>query len=376
MIPIQAYSQEFKKDYVYYYYYDPATAPTSEEEFVKFVKKLPKFKALQVGRALSQDEANNGVIFKKQEFLLPYYGDVQTLNGENATVTASAIFPANYKIGFLIMKNDGLKYEINKNINGCTYGDGLFNYEVNHIDGHYLSAIDTELGGRCKEGMQWKDPRIAIFSANDKKYMCFEDGADCNYSDLVLEIVGTKAVDEIPTPEAETYTMCFEDEPESADYDINDVVLRASRVSDTKIKLSLVALGGYDQVMLQGYNGVLAQKELHTLFGIDITTEKVFINTQSGAKVYNPIEETITVDANVSIKDFLSQLSIKNLTTGKTIAIPAAGEPPYAIIVPTNFRYPLERVSILKAYSKFANWAQNRDSDKDWYVECDEELVY
>ena len=372
IIPIQAYSQEFKKDFVYYYYFDPKTAPTSEEEFVKFVKKLPKFKALQVGRALSSDEANNGVIFKRQEFLLPYYGDGD-IQEEN---TASAIFPVGYKIGFLIMKNDGLKYDINKNINGCTYGDGRFNYEVNHIDGHYLSAIDTELGGRCKEGMQWKDPRIAIFSANDKKYMCFEDGADCNYSDLVLEIVGTTTVDEIPTPEAEIYTMCFEDEPESADYDINDVVLRASRVSDTQIKLSLVALGGYDQVMLQGYDGLLTNKELHLLFGIDITTKKEFINTQRNAKVYNPIEEIITVDASVSIKDFLSQISIKNLTTGKTIALSAAGEPPYAIIVPSNFRYPLERISILDAYSKFINWAQNRDTSKDWYVECDEDKVY
>ena len=100
------------------------------------------------------------------------------------------------------------------------------------------------------------------------------------------------------------------------------------------------------------------------------------MNTQRNAKVYNPIEEIITVDASVSIKDLLSQISIKNLTTGKTIALPVAGEPPYAIIVPSNFRYPLERISILDAYSKFINWAQNRDTSKDWYVECDEDKVY
>ena len=53
-----------------------------------------------------------------------------------------------------------------------------------------------------------------------------------------------------------------------------------------------------------------------------------------------------------------------------------AGEPPYAIIVPGDFDYPVERVSIINAYKKFINWAQDMNTDKDWYTYPEEGKVY
>ena len=48
-----------------------------------------------------------------------------------------------------------------------------------------------------KDGMQWTDPRIAIFTANNKTYMCFEDGADCSFCDMIFEIgSGTEQLEE------------------------------------------------------------------------------------------------------------------------------------------------------------------------------------
>ena len=72
----------------------------------------------------------------------------------------------------------------------------------------------------------------------------------------------------------------------------------------------------------------------------------------------------------------MSKITIKNLTTGKTIGMPKTGEAPYAIIVPLNFRYPVERCSIVKAYPNFKKWAQNRNEATDWYLYPVENDVY
>ena len=53
-----------------------------------------------------------------------------------------------------------------------------------------------------------------------------------------------------------------------------------------------------------------------------------------------------------------------------------AGDAPFAIIVPENFKYPLERVCINNAYLKFNNWAQNMTIDKDWYKVPVDDKVY
>lgn len=372
LIPIQAYNEEFKLDHIFYYYFKAEDAEAmSEDAFVAYVKSLPKFKAIQIERVQSSDEAKAGAFFKRKEFLLPFYGDGIPTEGVNE---ASAIFPAGYKVGFLNMKSDNNR-SINNAKHGCTYGDGRFNVEVNHIVGHYNSAIDKELGGDTKEGMQWDDPRIAVYSANGKTYMCFEDGADCNFSDMIIEVGGTKLVDEIPEPEVETYTMCFEDRLETADYDMNDVVLQAKRINETQIQLSLIALGANDKLMLQGVDSKLSSQELHNFFGIDPEQEKTFVNTQ-GSNYFKPVSDTITVDKSITIKAFLSGLSVKNLTTGKTISMPATGEPPYAVIVPLDFQYPLETVSIINAYDYFKNWAQNKTTSADWYLYPNNAKVY
>jgi len=320
--------------------------------------------------------------------LLPYYKNAPK-EGVNE---ASPIFPEGYKIGFLNRKNK--EDNMNKCLSGCVYGDGRLNYEVNHLMGHYFSAMDKTLSqhitaitpngnqdlryGSTENGMNWDSPRIGIFSANNRTYMCFEDGADCNFSDMIIEInKGTEIIEETmaPSPEAAAYTMCFEDRLEDADYDMNDLVIQAIRVSETKIQLAIVACGGYDKLQIQGLgNAYLCSKEVHQFFGYE--AGETFINTERNKQWLNPVSEVITVDKSKRIEDVLKQISVRNLTTGKVIALPKAGEPPYAIIVPINFRYPLEGHNITKAYANFLAWAQDLNQSENWYLFNDAEETF
>ena len=388
--PIQMNTSEGLGNSVYYYYFDPeVTKNMTEEQEVNYIKALPKFKAIN---GFSSDK------FKREkQYLLPYYGD-----GVPSTTAVSVCIPAGYKVGFLNRKTLTPKWPnymtenrelYNFCANGCTYGDGRLNTEINHLKGHYFSSIDKGISqssekiqdngniqtqtiyGSTENGMKWNSPRIAIFSANDHAYMCFEDGADCTFGDMVIEItLGAKVENEVMTLFGEKYTMCFEDRLENADYDMNDVVLQAERVDETKVKLSLIAAGAYDELWIKGLDGsTLASKEVHQLFGFDKTN--VFINTSS--QNGTPIVEEFPIDKNQGISDFLKRISIKNETTGKTISMPKEkGEPPYAIIVPVDFAYPKEKVSITEAYPDFIIWAKDATRPGNWYLNGVEGLIY
>lgn len=372
LIPIQIYTTEFKWNHIYYYYFKPENIPAGMSE-VDYIKQLPKYKAIQVERTTTTAASNAGSFFRNKEFLLPFYGDGTPTEGEN---TASAIFPKGYKVGFMNMKHTENDWNYKNCKYGCTYGDGRLNYNVNHIKGHYFTAMDKSIGGSTLEGMQFEDPRIAIFSANGKTYMCFEDGADCNFSDMVIEVgSGTDIVEEKPQPESAVYTMCFEDEPITADYDMNDLVLQAVRMKDTKIQLAIVALGGYDALWIKGVNNSrITDNEVHAYF--DIEPGEMFINTVKGEQWVHPYSVVVTVDKNQRMDDFLRGITVWNATNNRTLAMPKQGESPVAVIIPDNFAWPLEGHRISSAYKNFLTWVQNMDLSGEWYRYSDVNNVY
>jgi hypothetical protein len=270
---------------------------------VDYIKQLPKFKAICFERVQSTDESKAGTFYRRQEFLLPYYKNTP-VEGVNE---ASPIFPEGYKIGFLNRKYGPGKENYQSNQSGCTYGDGRLNYEVNHIVGHFKSAMDKNLGGEIKDGMTWTDPRIAIFTANDKTYMTFEEGCDCNFSDMIIEIgSGIKKVEEHYGVDYLSYMMCFEDSP-IADYDMNDVVLKFERLNQTQVRVTLLACGAYDELYLRGLNGSKLNEstEIHAMFGVPTQT---FVNTDGNTKK-EPISEV-----SVSIQPSASPISLHKFT--------------------------------------------------------------
>ena len=284
----------------------------------------------------------------------------------NSVTAVSNTIPAGYKVGFMIRKtangSDVHNLEHVKGINnGCSYGFGSMNKTLNQF-GDFSKAVS-------RYTMKIDDPRVLMFSANNKTYLAFEEGCDCQYSDVIIEITqGTNEpiTDPITTIEQECYTVCIEDRP-IADYDMNDVILWAERVEGHKdqIKVTLVACGAYDDLYIHGLNGkVLNEKtEIHQLFGAKSGT---YINT-NGKHDYEYISEIFTVGPNTSIIEFLKGIYIYDKTIDHTIRFSVKGDDPHAIVVPCRFEYPTEKVNIKDAYPLFLNWAQNAKSDNGWY---------
>ena len=337
---------------------------------VDYIKQLPKFKAICFERVQSTNESTAGTFYRRQEFLLPYYKNAPK-EGVNE---ASPIFPEGYKIGFLNRKYEPGKENYQSNQSGCTYGDGRLNYEVNHIVGHFKSAMDKSLGGNVKDGMTWTDPRIAIFTANNKTYMTFEEGSDCNFCDMIIEIgSGIKKVEEHYGVDYLSYMMCFEDSP-IADYDMNDVVLKFERLSQAEVKVTLLACGAYDELYLRGLNGSKLNEstEIHAMFGVPTQT---FVNTDGNTKK-EPISEVFSINSTQRLSDFIEQIYVYDKTQNRDITLAGQGDDPHAIVVPNNFEYPKEKTRINLAYPLFNNWAQNAEQDRMWFKNCDEEYVY
>lgn len=369
LIPIQAWSTEFKWNHIYYYFFNPDEIPAEMTE-AEYIKTLPKFKAVQVERVQTSVEMNAGAFYRRQEFLLPYFKNAP-VEGDNE---ASPIFPAGYKVGFLNCKYEGTNYNKWDNDKyGCVYGDGQLNFEVNHLKGAFLSAMDKSIGGKLDGGMSFTDSRIALFTANDKNYLTFEDGSDCNFSDMVFEIGGgTKLEEEVYSDEeisGAAYTMCFEDRPMQADYDLNDVVLRCTRVSQNTLQMTLVAAGGNDDVVIHGATGWrYNDTEVHEAFkATDPVDGNRFVNTVKGGTHRDVLSDFVIVTDGVTIPMYLKNIYIENKTTGKMIQLSKKGEAPFAIIVPEEFDYPEEFTPITGAYEEFIKWAQDVNSSNDWY---------
>ena len=310
------------------------------------------------------------------ELSLDYFPD-----GQIAPPSAkpSTIIPEGYRVGFMIRKDGGAEANNNngdRTKKGCSYGYGELNKEINNY-GQFKNAADY--------GMQLNSPRMATFKANNKIYLCFEEGSDAQYSDVIVEIgsngeAGVDIPDDPLEVEEQAYTMCFEDRPNVADYDMNDVVLRCTRVSPTELELSLIATGANDPVLISGIVGdyvsgtELKNKEVHGLFGVETST---FVNTVTSDEVLPSVSCVYRVDASTSIKQFLSNIYITNNGQGgRTIGLPATGEAPFALIMPGNFNYPQEKISIATAYTTFRNWVNNANNYGNWPEYYDESKIY
>ncbi len=282
----------------------------------------------------------------------------------------SDVFDPGYNIGIMLRKGRDTTIDSGKlsnSKNGCLYSYGELNKEINSY-GDFNRAV-TEYS------MQLNSPRIALCQANNRSYLTFEDGCDTNFGDIIIESKsGIEKIEEDHVDvEYISYMMCFEDTP-LADYDLNDVVLKFQRTSDTEVEVSLVACGAYDELYLRGLNGNVlnGNLEIHDMFGVD---QQTYINTD-GRTTLEPITDKFEIGADLPIRQFMKQVYIVDKTTGTEIRLSEQGESPYAIIVPGNIRYPMEKVCMTDAYPDFKAWVNNATENKDWYKNVEEKKVY
>jgi hypothetical protein len=58
------------------------------------------------------------------------------------------------------------------------------------------------------------------------------------------------------------------------------------------------------------------------------------------------------------------------------IGLPKKGYAPFAVIIPVDFDYPLEGACIKDAYLNFADWAQNANNNRDWFLLEEANKIY
>lgn len=338
-------NEVYNSDLYYYYFKEESLNEATDK--VAFLQNLPKFKLIPFNIHFGADEDNS--IRKDAAFAALYFGDGTPEIGTKG----SFIFPAGYKIGFMVRAktdSEGSKKQ------GELYFDGRLNTKINA----WPNFSSSQLGAT--------DPRATWFKLNNRLLQLWESGTDEDFNDIILEIEGgVEDIDIIPEFEYNTYTFCFEDR-EIGDYDLNDVVIKATRKSPTQVEYSIVACGAYDKLYVRNINegNITDDAEIHSLFGVGQNT---FINTESGANYYEPITVTKTVDASFSFLNESTQPYLFDETTGKQVKLSKTGEDPHGIMIPyADFKYPLEKVCIKDAYTEFNNWGQNPVNSTDWYT--------
>lgn len=353
------YGNEVWNSDLYYYYFKEEDLANASDQ-VAFLKSLPKYKALAFKDYFEETEDDK--IRKSSSYALLYYGDGTPEVGTKGDY----IFPKGYKIGFMVRAKTDFVENGKARKQGELYGDGRLNNEINsYNDCNFKSSLLGTDG-----------PRLAYLALNGRKYMCWESGTDRDFNDVIIEIECGLEVPEIPIePEYETYTYCFED-TKVGDYDLNDVVIKAKRKNTTTVEYSIVACGAHDEVYVKNINAgkIKDNVEVHSLFGVSDT--KTFINTENRGTSYPAVTVTKTVGAEFKLADPSTAPYIYDDTKGQEVKMSKIGEDPHGIMIPGDFKYPLEKVCIKNAYTEFNNWGQNSVTSTDWYTKPVSGKVY
>jgi len=349
------YGNEIYNSDLYYYYFkesDLEAYVANGGSEVEYLTNLPKYKAIPFNQHFGDEE--DDIIQKRASYTLIYWGDKIPTIGTEGTYD----FPSGYKIGFMVRAkttHDGGKKQ------GELYGDGRLNNKINFWGNFKSSNLGTD------------GPRMGWINLNGRMLLCCESGTDSDFNDIIIEVEGgIEEIPFIPEFEHEMYTFCFEDR-DLGDYDMNDLVIKATRIDETTVEYSIVACGANDMLFVKNINGdvINGETEIHAMFGAEPSQ---FINTSSD--VYEPITETVTVDVNFSFLNESTQPYIYDATTKKNVFLSKVGEDPHAIMIPWDFRYPREKICIKDAYNRFNEWGASRVTSTDWYKYFNEDKVW
>lgn len=351
-------NEVWNSDLYYYYFKDSDIEGKTDEEQVAFFESLPKYKAIEFKYHFGETE--DDVLEKRSSYALMYFGDgIPELGTEG-----SYQFPEGYKIGFMVRAKTEFKENGKPRKQGELYGDGRLNVNINGYS-------ECNFKGSFKDkNLPLNSPRVAWLVINGRVMMCWESGTDRDFNDIIIEVEGgIEPISIIPELDNNYYTFCFEDR-ELGDYDMNDVVIKGRRLNETKVEYSIVACGAQDKLEVRNI-GSLSGVEIHSLFGYD-----GFINTTKDGQYFEPQTVVINVDKKFSFLNTLTQPFLYDKSTNKYIYLSKVGEDPHGIMIPNDFKYPLERICIKDAYERFNSWGQNSVTSNDWYKHPVEDKVF
>ena len=382
---------------LYYYYYNPAQVEgKSDEERAQFLKSLPKFKLLECADALvgldkgatpeervAYAKRNyNGpwrnVTRRSRTYTLAYFGDGEPTQG----TTGSYQFPRGYRIGLMfrvdsVPEHPQLVSQSTTPVKSAVnfYADTLLNNEANLYAKWYYGWNSAERKNMINY-LGVNKSRAAIFSANGKAYIGFEDLVDKDFNDVIFEVDGGVTLNDPKLePDNNVYTMAWEDTP-VGDYDLNDVVIKAQRKDNTHVLFSLEASGAWDELYLRNINGQVLNTttEVHAIFGQ--TGTRGFVNTVEDDPHVAPVRELIEVPADFTFTDNQFLPYIYNKTKNVEVHLARKGDSPHGIIIPYDFRYPREYKCVKLAYPEFNKWGEKKVDETDWYLYPVLNLIY
>ena len=345
------YGNEVWNSDLYYYYFKEENLGNDP---VAYIRSLPKYRAIEFKQHFGETE--DDVLEKRNSYALIYFGDGKPTEG----TVGSYIFPEGYKIGFMVRAKTEFKENGKPRKQGELYGDGRLNNEINNYSECNFKGSKLGTDG----------PRLAWLIINGKTMMCWESGTDRDFNDIILEVEGgIEPTFIIPELDNNYYTFCFEDR-EIGDYDMNDVVIKGRRIDNTHVEYSIVACGAEDKLQAKNI-GNLSGFEIHSLFGRD-----KFINTVNEEEQLEPISTIVEVSSDFSFLNSSTQPYLYDMTSNKFIYLSRIGEDPHGIMIPYDFKYPLERICIKDAYSRFNSWGKNSVTSTDWYKFPIEEKIF
>lgn len=201
--------------------------------------------------------------------------------------------------------------------------------------------------------------------------------------------------------EPQVYSYAFEDQIYNGDYDMNDIVLKATfpstknrkgeiiAIDSTKLQITMVAAGATFKIKaFVGETALFDGQEIHDAFGVN---QGVMVNTGNGkAQTATPVVDVIDIPDGIIDADGnadFSQLNVwiwVNPETGyasetKIYYLTDKEKPvPYAVMIPADWSWPTERTCITKAYPgaatstegvyneefSFAKWAETPDAQR------------
>ena len=342
--------EEIVNSDLYYYYFKEEDLGNNP---VEYLENLPKYKAIQFNECIK----DNNVICKHASYALVYWGDGIPAIGTEGSYT----FPKGYKIGFMVRAKTTAE---NGKKQGELYGDGRLNNYINSYSKCNFRSSNLGTDG----------PRAAWLSLSGKMLLCFESGTDRDFNDIIIEVEGgVEPIIPIPDIDAKDYTFCFED-TQFGDYDLNDIVIKAKRLNETQVQYSIVACGALDKISVMNINGkkIKDNTEVHELFGVN----GGYVNTEKNGITYEAVIDTVKVNKNFSFLDDTTQPYIYDITTSNVVRVSKKGEDPHGIMIPYDFKYPLEKICVKNAYLQFNNWGENPINNTDWYLYPVEDNVF
>jgi hypothetical protein len=345
-------NEVWNSDLYYYYFKDSDIEGKTDDEQVAFFESLPKYKAIEFKQHFGETE--DDMLEKRSSYALMYFGDgVPEIGTEG-----SYQFPKGYKVGFMVRAKTTAD---NKKKQGELYGDGRLNNKINCY-GNFSN------GGKSKLGEN--GPRVAWLVINGRIMMCWESGTDRDFNDIIIEVEGgIEPISIIPELDNNYYTFCFEDR-ELGDYDLNDVVIKGRRIDNTHVEYSIIACGAEDRLQVKNV-GDLSGIEIHALFN-----HNGFINTIESEEYIQPLSTIVDVASDFSFLNPLNQPYLYDVSTNKYVYLSKIGEDPHGIMIPYDFKYPLERICIKDAYERFNSWGQNSVTSNEWYKFPVEDKIY